>query len=288
MRKIRIRSLAIFLIIVIIAGLLTGCSKEAEKKPAKEDQKKELPSELKSMGKELEKLISQLEQTAGITGLVCLPEQSGGGEQSGAGEGKKSQGGSSGEEEGKGSQSAGQESSNMQDHWSKIGEGVNKLHQNWNQTEAVVVKEGLASEIRDGFENSLEELTINVDRKSIEGSILASLKAYGYYPEMVQLFNSRIPAEFFALKHRTMLINYYSAQEKWVEAQAELPKLKTQWEILKKSEALKDKEISQRTENSLKDLESAVSRQESCLVQIKSDIVFKNLDEVEKKLNSSM
>lgn len=176
----------------------------------------------------------------------------------------------------------------MQDHWSKIGEGVNKLHQNWNQTEAVVVKEGLASEIRDGFENSLEELTINVDRKSIEGSILASLKAYGYYPEMVQLFNSRIPAEFFALKHRTMLINYYSAQEKWVEAQAELPKLKTQWEILKKSEALKDKEISQRTENSLKDLESAVSRQESCLVQIKSDIVFKNLDEVEKKLNSSM
>ncbi|NLO21029.1 MAG: hypothetical protein GX119_03400 [Syntrophomonadaceae bacterium] len=282
MRGTRLKSLVITLIIVIIGGLLAGCSKEAEKKPASDTQKKELPSELKSMRKEIDKLISQLEQTAGIMSQCPESEQSGGSKE------EKSQQGSSKEQDGQGSQSVGQESSNTQGQWSQIREGVNKLHQNWNQTETIVVKEGLASEIRDGFENSLEELTINVDQNSLEGSLLSALKAYGYYPEMVQLFNSRIPAEYFGLKHRIMLIRYQSAQAKWVEAKAELPKLKTQWEILKKSEALQDQEISQRTENSLKDLESAVSRQESCLVQVKSDIAFKNLDEIEKKLNSSI
>lgn len=292
MRKVILKSLLISLFIVIIGGILAGCSNEAEKKPARDNQKKELPGELKSMGKELDELISQLEQTAGIMSECPQTEEPDGGDeqQSGKNEEGKSQEGSQGQggQGGQGSQSAGQEASGTQGQWSKIREKANKLHQSWNQSEATVVKEGLASEIRDGFENSLEELTINVDLNNIEGSQVAALKAYGHYPEMVQLFNSQIPAEYFGLKHRIMLIRYYSGQEKWTEARAELPKIKTQWEILKKSEALKDQDISQRTENSLKDLEKATGRQEICVVQIKSDILIENLDEIEKKLNRNV
>jgi len=268
----------IILIITILPGLIAGCSsKEAEKKPSSSSEKTDLPSGLKSIRSELEKLIPQLEQTAQILPGSSIQDE----QQSGGGEGEQQSGQNTGKE-----QQA--PPSEMQDTWSKISDSIEKIHQSWNEAEAVVVQEGLSTDVRDKFERGLEELTISADGKSIEGSMFAALEVYRYYADMVDLFNSKIPAEFFRVKYEAMLIGAESGRGTWEQARDALPRLKAQWDILKKNETIKDEDISKKTENSLNDLMDAVEKQEVCLVEIKSDIVLKNMDALEKKLNSSM
>ncbi len=268
------------LTVIILSGLLAGCSgdKKAEKKPSSSSEKSDLPPGLKSIHAELEKLIPQLEETAQT--LPCSSNQNE--QQSSDGEGSKQQSGQNAEEEQEQSPSV------TQDTWSKITDTIKKIHQSWNEVEAKVVKEGLTTDVRDKFEKSLEELTIKTNDKNIEESVFAALEVYRYYPDMVDLFNSKIPAEFYRLKYEVMLIRAESGRLKWEQASAELPKLKAQWDILKKSEAIKDEDISTKTENSLNDLENAVEKQEACLVEIKSEIMMKNMDAIEQKLNGSM
>lgn len=284
MKRNGIRHLVIILIAVVLLLPFHGCSRgqEAERKPAAAgSEKKELPSELKSIRSELDKLIAQLEQTAMI--MVDCPtsdDQSGEEEDSGGPEEPKEQGGDSASKQ--------QSSGSSQEIWSQIGERVAKLHQDWNEAEAVVIKEGLSTDIRDKFENSLEELTISTDQRNVERSLFSALEVYRYYPEMVDLFESKIPAEYFRLRNAAMVIRYESGRTKWEEAQQEVPKLKTQWDIIEKNQAIENQQIRQKTENAVNDLENAVDKEEICLVEIKSDILMKNLEEIEKKLNASM
>lgn len=288
LKKFKLRLLVMILTIFIVPALVAGCSnsKEAEQKPSSSSKKADLPSGLKNLRSELEALIPQLEQTAQI-----LPGSSSQGEEQSGGEGGEQQSGESGQGE-QGSSSGGgqqqQQSSGNQDTWSKISDHVKKIHQSWNEVEGVVVQEGLSTDVRDNFENALEELTINTERKNIEGSLFAALGASRYYPDMVDLFDSKIPAEFFRLKYEVMLIRAESGKENWLPARVELPIVMAQWDILKKNEAIKEEDISKKTENSLKDLENAVEKEEACLVEIKSDIVINNLDDLEQKLNASM
>lgn len=288
LKKFKLRLLVMILTIFIVPALVAGCSnsKEAEQKPSSSSEKADLPSGLKTLRSELEALIPQLEQTAQI-----LPGSSSQAEEQSGGEGGEQQSGESGQGE-QGSSSGGgqqqQQSSGNQDTWSKISDHVKKIHQSWNEVEGVVVQEGLSTDVRDNFENALEELTINTERKNIEGSLFAALGASRYYPDMVDLFDSKIPAEFFRLKYEVMLIRAESGKENWLPARVELPRVMAQWDILKKNEAIKEEDISKKTENSLKDLENAVEKEEACLVEVKSDIVINNLDDLEQKLNASM
>ncbi len=287
MKKHRLRILVIILIILFLPGLVSGCSggKEAEKKPSSSSEKAaDLPPALKSIRSELEGLIAQLEQTVQIlSGKSTQDEQQSGeegGEQQNGGQGQQESSSASGQKE--------SPSSKIQDTWSKINDSVKKVHQNWNDAEAAVVKEGLSTDIRDKFEKALEELTIKTDERNIEESVFAAIEVYRYYPDMVELFDSKIPAEFFRLRYEVMLIKAESGRGNWEQARAELPNLKAQWNILKKNEAIKNEDISKKTENSLNDLGDAVEKQEACLVEIKSEIVMKNMDALEKKLNTSM
>ncbi len=280
----------VILIIIILMGLVAGCSgsKEAEKKPSSSSEKDDLPSGLKSIRTELEKLIPQLEQTSQIL-PECSAQQSAAGEQQSEGgeEQEKSKQGSQGEKQ---SQSGSQQSpsSETQDIWSKIADSVKNIHQSWNEVEAVAIKEGLSTDTRDKFEKALEELTIKTDEKQMEESLFGALEVYRYYPDMVDLFKSKTPAEFYRLKYEIMLIRDESGREKWEEASAELTRLKAQWDILKKNEAIKDEDINQKAENAVTDLVYAVEIQEACLVMIKSEILMKNMDDIEQKLNNSM
>ncbi len=283
----------VILIIIILMGLVVGCSgsKEAEKKPSSSSKKADLPSGLKSIRTELEKLILQLEQTAQILPESSTQQSDAGKQQSGGGgeQGKSEQGSQADTQSQSGSAAKQSTSSETQDTWSKIADSVKTIHQSWNEVEAVAVQEGLSTDTRDKFEKALEELTIKTDEKRTEESLFAALEVYRYYPDMVDLFDSKIPAEFFRLKYEIMLIRDEAGGEKWEEASVEeLPKLKAQWDILKKNEAIKDEDISKKTENAVTDVENAVEKQEACLVQIKSEILMKNMDEIEQKLNNSM
>ncbi len=287
----KIKYPVVILILIILIGLVAGCSnvKEAEKKPSSSSAKADLPPALESIRSELEKLIPQLEQST----QILLGYSSGPGREdeqkdsSASGEESKAKDGQ--EEQGSPSKSAGEQpSSEQQDSWGKIAEGVKAIHQSWNEVEDMVIKEGLSTDTRDEFEKALEELTLKIDEKNIEASLFAALDVYRYYPDMLDLFNSKIPAEFFRLQYELMLIRDESGREKWEEAMAELPSFKTQWDILKKSEALKDEKISKKAENAVRDLENAVEKQEACLVQIKSEILMKNMDEIEQKFINAM
>lgn len=291
MRKTAMAILIIFISIFV----LYGCSNndEASKKPVTEQQKPEMPSSLKSIRSELEKIIPQLEQTAQIMPQELMKneeEGSQGGEEAGKEKGKQQQG----QEGEKSSQETGSDKQQpqggqaMMDIWGGIKESVKKIHENWNKVEGTAIKEGLGTETRDKFESALEELTLRSDEKKIEESLFAALDVYRYYPDLSELFDSKIPPEFFRIKYEVMYIRDLTGREKWDEAKAGLPNLQTQWEILRRNETLKNEEVTSNTENSINDLINMVEKEKNYLVQIKSSIVMDNLDQIEEKLNNSI
>lgn len=279
--------------LIISVFLLCGCSNnEASKKPTAEQQKPELPSSLKSIRSELEKIIPELEQAAQIMPQELMERASGGGQEKGKEGSQQQQFEQSGEESSR--QAPGkqlepiQEEQKTMDTWAGIKESIKKIHENWNRVEAAAIKEGLSTEIRDKFENALEDLALSSDARNIEESLFAALEVYRYYPDMTELFDSRIPPEFYRLKYKVMLIRDLAGREKWDQVKAEIPSLRTQWEILKRNDAIKEHEIAGNTENSISDLKNVAGKQENYLVQIKGSIVMNNLAEVEERLNNSM
>jgi len=277
----------ILIVLLLPALLIPGCSgsKEAEKKPSSEKEKAELPGGLNSIRMEMDKLIAELEQKAQVGPEVCGEEAE---PTDGDGQDQQAQSSSGGEEKTAESAENKQESQNNEDSWSKIASGVKKTHQSWNEVEAEAVKEGLDTETRDLFEQALEVLTIKIEQKNIENSLFAVLEVYRYYPDMVDLFDSRVPAELFRLRYEVLSIRAEAARAGWDKAKEHLPELQTWWDVLKKMEAVKDEDIIQITGTSADDVKIAVEKEEKCLVQIKSEIFISNLDKIEKKFQNAM
>lgn len=286
-------------LIFFSAGLVSGCSQKAggnEKKPAPAAEEKTTPPPaLKTLLTDLEEVMTDLEKMALAEkdpSLSVVEQGSDGGGQS-QGQSSEQQSGGQGEGGGQeqsgqaGGSSGGNKADPRQQAWIKIEKSLTSIHRDWNMLEAQVMKEGMDTADRDSVEQALARLTASVDRKDAEESVFSVLDVYQYYPDMVELFDNKVPADFYRVKYEVMMIYALSSKQDWIMADEHVPPMQTAWDTLKKDEKLKsEKDMMKQTENALEDIEMAVDMEDAYLVKIKSSIALDNLKQLEGAFTS--
>ncbi len=300
---INLKSYKRYIVLVVLvffsAILVSGCSQKAggnEKKPAPAaEEKTPPPPALKTLLTDLEEVMTDLEKMvlAEKNPSLSVAEQGSDGGGQGQGQSSGQQGGGQGEGGGQeqsgqaGGSSGGNKANAQQQAWMKIEKSLTSIHRDWNMLEAQVMKEGMDTADRDSVEQALARLTSSVDRKDAEESVFAVLDVYKYYPDMVEFFDNKVPADFYRVKYEVMMIYALSSKQDWIIADEHVPPMKTAWDALKKDEKLKsEKDMVKQTENALEDIEMAVNMEDAYLVKIKSSIALDNLKQLEGAFTS--
>lgn len=286
-------------ILISILLLFPGCSGKnknsaAQKPQMSSGQKPTAPQEMKTIQADLDKIISDLtqkimsEQASSLqknTQLTTQGEGQQGGQQSQGQQGKQGQS-DQGQSQQQGQQKSSSGSQAGAQAWQTEDTGVKDIHTNWNKMEPEAVKAGLSVTARDKFEQALEKLTMAAGQQKKEESLQAAIDLYGQYSELVRLFNMSTPPEFYQTKYEIMNAVFKAWQSDWTTAKAGIPKIQENWRHLKVQAQNIDEKLMNQTEFSIHDLEQAIQTQKIDIVLIKTDIVMKNLQQLEKKLSS--
>lgn len=288
-----------YLLVVLLAVVLLfipGCSQKnaPSKKPqASSDQKVKAPKEMSSIVSQIDQMIAALEQKKMISSRSVWQQKSKNGNQAGS---TKSSGQS--QDQSARNEKSGQNQQNQQSQsnsgseeqtagWQAEVAGIKKIHQNWNQLEPEAVKAGLGLEERDSFEKALEKLTLAIGAQKTDDSLKAAIELYGQYANLVNVFQSPVPPEFYKVKYELMAAAYEAGTKDWESAQKRTASINENWNHLKVKAKAEDEKLLSRTEYAIQDMILALQSKEVDILLVKTEIAMKNLQSLEKKLSSA-
>lgn len=286
--------LVIFLIVVLL--FVPGCSKKnsPSKKPqTSSNQKTKAPKEMSSIASELDKVIAAIEQKK-ITASQSVWQQGSQNTSQTSQSGSSSQGQEQNAQQTKPDQtqqtkqsqpksaSAGQTAS-----WQAEVGSIKKIHQNWNLLEPEIVKAGLGINERDSFEKALEKLTLAIGKQKTDDSLMAAIELYGQYANLVKVFQTSVPPEYYKVKYELMSAAAEAGKKDWESAQKRIAAINENWNHLKVKAKLTDEKLLTRTEFAIQDMILALQGKETDILLVKSEIAMKNLQDLEKKLSSA-
>ncbi len=174
-------------------------------------------------------------------------------------------------------QSKKSQSGPLSSDWSKEDQTLKSMHKKWNMLEPEAVKAGLSISKRDRFESRLENLTAAVARRTPGMALKAAVELYGSYADVVEVFTSPVPPDYFRLKYEAMASTLQASQRQWALAGQHAARLREYWDQVKAQAQGADQSVISRTEFSVQDLEQAIEKQQIELVMLKSEILMNNL-----------
>ncbi len=308
----RLCKLLIMLLLLCALAGWGGCSKKGSEQKPEGDQKQtqtEEPESFTNIVKETESLIMAIGRAVEFiqiptsTPVDGMQGEKGGQKQAGEqgqqgqenGAGQVSEQGQQGEqgqeggqeqegEEGQEDEQLAKEAPQPQDIWPKAEEGIRTIHQEWNNLEPEVLTAGLPAEERDGFEKTMEGLTMNITAQKPLDSLIGAIEMYGFYGSMASALKSSLPAPAYNLKYEIMIMAGQAYAGDWALAQAHSEDLTQQWEMLKMKDEASDDQIFTQSEYAINDFKRAVLNKQKELTLIKAEIALENLDELGQNL----
>lgn len=297
--------IAILLALLLIVLMPVGCGKKqsASQKPqSSAAQKPKAPGVAEDILKDINTIIDELNRKVKLQNVPELTQTSqgggegskGGGEQSQSsqgggdsqGEGGQSQQGQKGEQQSSpGEGGGGQESTT--DKWQKEKQSLKKLHRNWNSLEPQAAEAGLPENLREGFKQALNSLTLAISKQNPEESLMAAVDLYGQYGELTQVYTMPQPREFYQVQYGVMAAMAAAERKEWSAASISITEIEDPWAMLLPRISKQDKMLAQRTDFSLRDLQDAINSEEINLAALKSEIVLNNLKTLGGKLSQS-
>ncbi len=264
----------ITLVSLMLAGSLifAGCSSqsEAKKLESSQEQKPQAPMALENIRTDLEIIISATANKLNPTNMSSL-------QQSAQVEPSPDQ------EEGT---AENQTDSNKQDTsttWQQEETALRKIHQNWNMLEPEAIKANISEQSRTDFEMALNDLTVNIGQQMTEDSFFAAINLYRYYADLTEVFTMPIPPEFFRVKYQVMTAAAEAGRNNWETADEHIIQLQENWDNLQVQAKKADEKITNRSKLSINDLQNAIKSRQLDLVMVKSEVIMKNLQNLEDK-----
>lgn len=299
--------------IFIILSLLNFTACSPQKKPqttksSSETEEKKLPKELEKLKSGIEKVEKALEslyeeskkplfiQQEAIEkkdAEESKKRQEGQGEQSG-GQESGSSGGSS-----QGSGSKDQQSQQQQQQltpeqiklklqqenykkFEEIKKNVGELHSAWNSYEPKAIADfAMQSSIND-FESALNNLTKTVEMQDAYLSLLEVNQLYKFLPDFYMLYESKVPPDLDRLRFAIKKIKLLSDKEDYTGANDVLQYLENIWMTTRPKLKGDNVEMMSKFEFALSDLKNSVVSKNSMIIQAKSEVLLKLIDEFEK------
>jgi len=281
---LRMRSPVVLMLIILLALSLTlpGCSgsrnSEAKKPGPVIGQKPQAPGALSQFLTDLEQIIAVVDSkyksgnkpASLVQNTKLEPEKSSEQEKTSTAQTKS-------KSKETGNQSKKSQSGSQSSNWSKEDQTLKNMHKNWNMLEPEAVKAGLSTSKRTQFEDRLENLTAAVAQRNPEIALEAAIELYSSYADVVEVFTSPVPPDYFRVKYEAMAATLKASQGQWTPASQHAARLREYWDHLKAQAQGADQSIISRTEFSVQDLEQAIKKQQVELVMLKSEILMNNL-----------
>lgn len=170
--------------------------------------------------------------------------------------------------------------------WHEINTKIAGLHKKWNTLESEVIKSGVSQESINGFENTLNNLTISSSQYNFIDTLFYGNKLTSYIPDLIKNFQKKIPSPIYYMKYHLRQIvldcrikDYDSAAQNYTKLNIYKDALVSQL-IDKKLTALANK-----LNTSIKDLENALKLKDLNIIKIKASVVMGNLEIVKEELS---
>jgi len=305
--------------ILIILSLLSFTSCSPQKKPdlekaQKEAEEKKPPDELdklKDSIKKVEKALEaiheeskkpmfmqqeKIEKQASEEGKKQEGEQGGqSGEQGGGGEGS-----SGGSESGGGQQKQQAQAPKLtpeqmkmkleQEKYKKfesIKKDVLELHSAWNSYEAKAISDFAMQTTINDFESALNNLTKTVEAQDAYLSLLEINQLYKHLPDFYMLYEAKVPPDLDRLRFAAKKIMLLSEKQNFTGTNDVLLYFENIWMTARPKLKSENAEIVSKFEFAFADLKNAVIAKNDMIVEAKSEVLLKLVDEIEKKAEKS-
>ena len=304
--------------VLIILSLLnfTACSSQKkpdiqsaqkqaeEKKPPEEldklkDSIKKVETALEAIHEESKKPMfiqqEKIEKQASQGGEQKEEEQGGqsGGQDSGGG-GSSGSGGSESGSGGQGQQQAQaqkltpeQLKLKLEQEKYKKFESIKKdvlgLHSAWNSYEAKAISDFAMQTAINDFESALNSLTKTVEAQDAYQSLLEVNQLYKYLPDFYMLYESKVPPDLDRLRFAAKKIQLLSEKQNFTGANDVLLYFEDTWMAARPKLKSDNAEIVSKFEFAFADLKNAVLSKNDMIVEAKTEVLSKLIDEIEKK-----
>jgi len=285
---------------------LEKAQKEAEeKKPP--DELDKLKDSIKKVEKALEAIHEEnkkpmfmqqekIEKQASEEGKKQEGEQGGqSGEQGGGGEGSSGGSESGGEQQKQQAQAPKLTPEQMkmkleQEKYKKfesIKKDVLELHSAWNSYEAKAISDFAMQTTINDFESALNNLTKTVEAQDAYLSLLEINQLYKYLPDFYMLYESKVPPDLDRLRFAAKKIMLLSEKQNFTGANDVLLYFENIWMTARPKLKSENAEIVSKFEFAFADLKNAVIAKNDMIVEAKSEVLLKLVDEIEKKAEKS-
>jgi len=302
-----------FLLIFIVITCLASCSPQLKPSPGasqKEDENKP-PKELEELRKSIEEiektLMSMYEDKKKAQQGIVSP--SGGGNQQGQSEGQGGeQSGQQGGQQGSQSQitiemepkeltefTKQQQLAKQQEELAKkqketlmkfedLKKKVADLHGKWNSFEPKAVKALAQPKSIEEFEKSLDDLTSTIQSKDEYMSLLAVNQLYKTLPDFYELYTTKEPPDLDRLKFSVKKIKLLAEKEDYNSMKPTMEYLINVWSAAKPKLKKDVNDLMNNFEFALNDLKTAVENKSKIIIDAKSDVLTKIIDQIVEKL----
>lgn len=305
----------VLIVLIISCGIIIGCQGGQEQRPEAKpkDDKEKIPEALTTMDESVHSIITSIESIEEVTqlkpeDLKPQEEQQGGQQQGGQSQGQQQQsgGGQSGGGGGQGAQ-GGQQGGQQQpqpspeeqqekkqmekqaqvlEKWTSAEDEVKSLHESWNGYESTAKKDGGDGQKIDKMETALNTLTSSIEAKNEDGVLNASNEMILSLSNFMGLYKGNPNGTLGKMEYLARQSYMDAKGDDWQTAGQRVQEKDSLMDTLRQiADVKKEQEpLLEKLNLSLEDLQKAVEAQDVALLQIKRDIVIKNVETLKEEL----
>lgn len=164
---------------------------------------------------------------------------------------------------------------------------VLELHSAWNSYEAKAITDFAMQTTINDFESALNNLTRTVEAHDAYLSLLEINQLYKYLPDFYMLYESEVPPDLDRLRFAAKKIMLLSEKQNFTGANDVLLYFENIWMTARPKLKSHDAEIVSKFEFAFADLKNSVISKNEMIVKVKSEVLLKLIDEIEKKAEES-
>ncbi len=171
--------------------------------------------------------------------------------------------------------------------YENIKKDVLELHSAWNSYEAKAISDFAMQTTINDFESALNNLTKTVEAQDAYLSLLEINQLYKYLPDFYMLYESKVPPDLDRLRFAAKKIMLLSEKQNFTGANDVLLYFENIWMTARPKLKSENAEIVSKFEFAFADLKNAVIAKNDMIVEAKSEVLLKLVDEIEKKAEKS-
>ncbi|SCG82274.1 hypothetical protein DW1_0665 [Proteiniborus sp. DW1] len=297
-KNIALRLLFI-LVLAVVIFIPSSCTKKQEK-PKLQTEEEKIPEKLKNMQEKNEDIIEQIEK---ILEEMKKPEepkkleqkeqqQQGQSSQQGSEDGGNKKGGSEGGSQPKTSEKSDEQEKQktkeqkIEEMWTKVKKTSEEIHNSWGDYEILAIENGIKKQELTKFEETINKLTISIDKKKIEESLVYSNDITYDMAPFFDLYKGNHEGELMRLRYFIRQVLLYGMQGEWDKSEETITQAEESMNTARAKIKLEkeDQKLMEKLGLSIANMKTSIPMKNVELLKIKRDIVLKNVDEIKDKL----